>query len=393
MSLRRYAFVELDRPLRPGTTRFQQLAAETEDHGPHLLIAMMDDSEVRERQRTDRYIAHAPEIPVRDIEPVAVPGVPLHNDGKRLWGINAIGADQCEYHGDGVTVAILDSGIDLEHAAFKPVRDRIKVTDYIGAGPGDGTGHGTHCAGTICGQDVDGVRIGIARQIETLYVGRVFDTRGHGDSLSLFRGIQDAIMNRANVLSMSLGFDFPGFVELLISSEGYPPKLAAARALTDLMQNVRVFDTYALLAHRLVHMTGGTLIVAAAGNESSASYRLPVSLPAAAERVISVGAVAPGSGAWEIAPFSNTGPTVCGPGVGVLSALAGTGTQLGAKSGTSMATPHVAGVAALWFQALRARKQPSLAPTVERQMLQSCKATFASTVAHVERGVGMVQAP
>jgi subtilisin family serine protease len=394
MTTRAYAFIELDQPPRPGSSRFQQLAAETDDRGPRLLVEAMDDRDVQDRMRSDRYVVHAPEIPIQAIAPVAAAGGGGRPpDETCSWGIKAVGADTCEYDGSGVTVAILDSGIDLEHAAFAPIRDRIEVTDYSGAGPGDGTGHGTHCAGTICGADVGGVRIGIARNLARLLVGRVFDGSGRASSIGLFRGIQDAITAKAQVLSMSLGFDFPGLVERLVDVEGYPMKLAAARALNDLMANVRLFDTYAQLAERMVPMTGGTLIVAAAGNESTPSYRLPVALPAAAERVVSVGAIASSDEGYRVASFSNTPPSVCAPGVDITSAIAGTPSDLGRKSGTSMATPHVAAVAALWFQALRSNATRALAPMVAMRMTQACRTAFARDVALAERGYGVVWAP
>jgi hypothetical protein len=397
MAERAYAFLELDRP-RGGETRFQQLSAETlERGGPRLTVGTMDPQQVAERSGTDRYVAHAPAIPLVAIAPVeeSTGAPPPPPGGACTWGIEAVRAHTSRYDGAGARVAILDSGIDLQHVAFAGPGARVTFTDYTGtdAEPRDASGHGTHCAATLCGQDVGGLRIGVARNLAELRVGRVFGAGGDASSLGLFRAIHDAITAPVDVLSMSLGFDFAGMVDHGVNREGLPLRLAASRALTDLMSNVRLFDTYALLAERLAEVTGGTLILAAAGNESTLAYRLPVSLPAAAERVTSVGAAGNDMAGWTVAAFSNTGPVLCGPGVGILSARANSRDGLVPKSGTSMATPHVAGVAALWFQFLRNRGELATASTVLRRLQQSCVPRFAPGEQAGAYGLGMVQAP
>lgn len=95
------------------------------------------------------------------------------------------------------------------------------------------------------------------------------------------------------------------------------------------------------------------LLVAATGNESERpGYTIDVTPPAASEHVLKVGAVGMANGALTIARFSNTGPDLVAPGVDIVSA--GRNGGLTSMSGTSMATLHVAGVAALWSERLRA---------------------------------------
>jgi subtilisin family serine protease len=73
------------------------------------------------------------------------------------WGVRAIRADMSPYSGEGVIVAVLDTGIDAAHPAFAGME--LVQRDFTGAGNGDVHGHGTHCAGTIFGRDVDGLRV------------------------------------------------------------------------------------------------------------------------------------------------------------------------------------------------------------------------------------------
>jgi subtilisin family serine protease len=136
------------------------------------------------------------------------------------------------------------------------------------------------------------------------------------------------------------------------------------------------------------------VVVAASGNESERpAFTIAASLPAASEGVISVAALGRGAaGKFDIAPFSNTMAQVAAPGVDILSAKVGGG--LRSLSGTSMATPHVAGVAALWWDALKKSGQVRPAANLVMARLVSASRTdVLGTMAMEDRGAGVVTAP
>lgn len=353
-------------------------------------------SEVEDLVRDDEVVGFAEVMPMKLMEPEAR-NVACDPDVGSTWGVQAVKADTSPLDGSGVTVAILDTGIDISHPAFAGMTNIVQQ-DFTGEGDGDPNGHGTHCAGTVFGQDVDGVRIGVARGVERALIGKVLGGSGGGTTEQILEGLNWAIDNGAHIISMSLGMDFPGLVEQLVQRRGFSIDLATSTALVQYANNINVFRTLAEYADsRADQRRSATMIVAASGNESerdrNPNHALAAAPPSAAKGIISVGALGRSDAGWKIADFSNTGPRCAGPGVEVRSAEANQ-TGLTAMNGTSMATPHVAGVAALWAQ-----KQLELLGTIDSfslkaQVTAHCDlAGLAPGFEPEDIGQGMVQAP
>lgn len=330
-------------------------------------------------------IAAAPDMPTSLIEPFSGPSAVTGD----AWGIAAVGADLSAFDGSGVRVAVLDTGIDVGHPCFAGMN--IVQQDFSGSGNGDVKGHGTHCAGTIFGRDVGG-RIGVARGVTEAFIGKVLDDTGRGTALTVLRGMQWAVNLGAKVISMSLGFDTPGLVEKLIA-KGYPPKIAAAQALSTYQMNLRLFDRHLSLLKAQASFGQDALIIAATGNASeratNPAYRVPASLPAAAEGVLSVGALQQSAGGLTVTSFSNSLPALCAPGFDVRSAWPGGGTKT--LAGTSMACPHVAGLAALWWQSLGPNAGADSVSLRLRGAAQH--AALKPGFNHTDVGLGLARAP
>lgn len=268
--------------------------------------------------------AAEPERVVRAIgaaAPAAQPG-PI-TETSLTWGLQAIRADAGPATGAGVRVAVLDTGLDLNHPDLtgRTIVSRSFIsTEQVQ----DGHGHGTHCIGTACGPRFPAVLpgYGVAYRSE-IYAGKVLSNGGSGADGGILEGINWAATNGCRVVSMSLGAP---------AQPGQPYSL--------------VFEQVAQRAMQL-----GTLIIAAAGNDSDrrSGHIAPVAHPANCPSIMAVGAV---DAQYGIANFANGGiddfgqVDLVGPGVDVYSSWP-MPTRYRRLNGTSMATPHVAGVAAL----------------------------------------------
>ena len=199
----------------------------------------------------------------------------------------------------------------LNHPDFA---GRTFVTQtFVGQPVQDLHGHGTHCIGTACGTKTPpGLypRYGIAHQ-STIFVGKVLSNAGSGGTAGVLAGMNWAIANKCTVISMSLGSPVP--------PQAY--YTAAGQAA----------------------LNAGCLIVAAAGNIPNA----PAGAPANSPSIMSVASLDPN---LHPSSFSSIGKIdISGPGRDIFSSVQ-MPQRYDVKSGTSMATPHVAGCAALWAQ-------------------------------------------
>ncbi len=255
--------------------------------------------------------------------------------------IPVIGVPQLWDHdltGQGIKVGILDTGCDLAHP---DLTDRIQgQQDFTGKGTvDDGNGHGTHVAGIIAGSGSvsGGIYKGVALAAN-LYIAKVLDDRGGGRTSGVISGLEWAIDQGAQIVNLSLGSD--------MSCDGTDALSEACDAA----------------------VAEGVAVMVAAGN--SGPNERTVGSPGCAREIITIGASTDDD---AVTSFSSRGPTLDGrvkpdvvfPGYKIIAARA-QGTSLGhvvddfyvELSGTSMATPHASGVAALLLEA-EADLQPS----------------------------------
>ena len=280
-------------------------------------IDEIDRSKVAEVTKRSDVVCAAPVMPMKLIAPLDVEAVDAQPAATEVaWGVKAVGADTSPFSGAGIVIAVLDTGIDKNHPAFAGVQ--ITERDFTGEGNGDNHGHGTHCAGTIFGRTTASRRIGVATGVKQALIGKVLGKQG-GGSDTIANAIQWAVENGANVISMSLGIDFPGFVKQMQEVQHFPPELATTRALEGYRANVQLFERLASLIRARAGFGPATVIVAAAGNESqrdvNPDFEIAVSPPAVSEGIISVAALGQSPAGLVVAPFSNTGANVSGPGV------------------------------------------------------------------------------
>jgi len=275
--------------------------------------------------------------------------------GPNDWNLNAINAPEVwatGYSGSGVVVAVIDSGVDYRHAEL--VNNMWVNSDEIAGNgcdddkngyiddcrgwdfayndnnPLDLHGHGTHVAGTIAAARNNSCTTGVAYDARIMPV-QVLDANGIGyDDNSLAAAICYAVDNGADIINLSVGWNYSPVV---VSAMNYAGQM-------------------------------GVLVVAASGNASGSMAAYPARFSGQMSHVISVGAYTHSNGRFRISSRVGSGNAVQidAPGANVYSTLPGN--RYGYGSGTSMAAPHVAGVAALALSANR-----NLTPSQLRQVL------------------------
>jgi subtilisin family serine protease len=227
-------------------------------------------------------------------------------NSNQAWNYNMIKAPQAweiTIGSSNVRVAVIDTGIDLDHPNLQNFIDTLNAKTYAGTTSDDDNGHGTHVAGIIASY---GSVSGVMRVAKLIPV-KVLDANGSGSTTNVMNGIIWAADHNADVINLSLG----------------------GGSYSTAMQDA---CTYAY--------NNGTVVVAATGNDGTS----PASYPARYNNVIGVGAV---TSTRARASYSNygTGLDVMAPGSSIYSTYMGGG--YATLSGTSMATPHVAGLAGL----------------------------------------------
>ncbi len=344
------------------------------DHTPTADdISLLEREVGYEHQWTLKHIdALAGRIHVDQIlETTTLPGVVMleldgilsiqNGDAAVLHGVDTVWADT-GYDGAGATVAIIDTGIDGAHASLDDLDDddatydpkvigfydpvnNPSLTNGTEVFPYDDQGHGSHCAGTTAGTGAPTYEhIGMAPQANLVGV-KVLDAGGSGSFATVMAGMQWTVDNRYqfNIRAASMSLGGPGAIEWTSSEE----------------------DSVNRYGNEMVR-AGIALFIAAGNNFVSGQ----IGTPGSAEDVITVGALDKNS---AIAVYSSQGPTeegrvkpnVAYVGSNVMSVAFNTGDQYTDMSGTSMATPGAAGVAALMVQA-----NPDLSPFDVRNIMQ-----------------------
>lgn len=313
--------------------------------------------------KVDRYKSLDDSTTVQSEQIVYTSAIP--NSATSTWGIQSTKTLLSNFTGKNVNVAVLDTGLDLLHPDF--VGRNINSASFVPSqSVQDGNGHGTHCIGTACGNtDSAGVRYGIAKNAN-IFAGKVLNNAGSGAQSWILGGMQWAGQNRCKVVSMSLG-SFGG----------------------------ATFDPAYERAAQFVLSKGG-IVVAAAGNSSNRIGGLiaPVGSPANCPSILAVAAIdanpnLEGGINFSVANFScgtiffNQGCKVdiAGPGVGIYSSWP-LPTRYRTISGTSMATPHVAGLLALLWEQF-----PTFSP--EQIIVKLFRDAQALALPNTDVGIGL----
>lgn len=278
------------------------------------------------------------------------------------WGLQATRVAPSRFTGHGVRLAVLDTGLDTQHPDFSG-RSIVTQSFVTGSAIDDANGHGTHCAGVAIGPAAPshGPRYGVACGASA-YVGKVIADDGSGGDGNILAGLDWALRSGCAVVSLSVG------------------------------SPVAPEDAYSAIFEQLAQraLAAGMLIIAAAGNDSLRPGSIaPVNHPANCPSILAVAAVDEHMAVWSesCGGIAGNGGAVdlAAPGVAIPSAWPRP-TLYQQESGTSAATPYVAGIAALLAEANPAARGAAL-----RRLLLAAVSRLALPARDV--GAGLVQAP
>lgn len=258
--------------------------------------------------------------------------LPQQQDTKLEWGIKALGIADTQFSGKGIDICILDTGLDISHPDFQHRNIEGKSFIQGEVWDKDPKGHGTHCTGIAAGnvRADNGNRYGVAKDAN-IKIAKVLNNLGKGTASGIVDAIDWAITKKFRIVSMSLA-----------SYVGINEKPST------------LFEEIGKRA-----LENNCLLIAAAGNDSNRpSVPEPVSMPANSSSIIAIAAI---DSQLKIAKFSNAGINAstggcidfCAPGVDIFSTFSlktKTSPKYHAMSGTSMATPFVSGMVALYME-------------------------------------------
>ena len=322
--------------------------------------------------------------PAESSDPPASTWAQVETDpvGSHTAGLELVGApaawERFDTRGAGATVAVIDTGVDPAHqditlAAWADFDENgTLVSDDI-ADAADPDGHGTHVAGTVAGGDASGTHIGVAPEA-TIHGLDAFDTDGTATFAGVLAAMEHATADeRVDVLQMSLGANgtFRGFIA--------PVRNARA---------------------------SGAIVVAAAGNDGANTSSSPANVHdslavgavdtdesrtvaefSSGERILATAAFSTVPDDW---PSAYTVPDVSAPGVAVVSAESGTEDGYVRRQGTSMAAPHVSGIAALALAATDGRIDET---ALQDAIVDTAIHPTGATTPDDRHGHGVVDAP
>jgi len=298
-----------------------------------------------------------------NVTPAAVDRFAFRED-LNTWGLQATRVVNSRFTGRGIRLAVLDSGIDFNHRDFRGRIDPANTISFVeGSNVLDRLGHGTHCAGIACGPGhaADGPRYGVAPDVG-IHIAKVLHDAGFGAQAWTTAGMEWAIKKGCHVISVSI-----------------EDKVSPGERFKEEYEK---FGRLALL--------NSALVIASAGNTSDRGLgpARPVSAPANCPSIMAVGSVGQTA---AVSNFSNGGVNPNGgevnfaaPGESIHSSFRGDSYLR--VSGTSQATPFVAGIAALFAESIPTARGPMLINLLQRSALNIGAPA-------VDAGAGFVQAP